>query len=228
MSLFSCPTHRWFLFALLLTASAFSETIVELSSEASRSAVNDLIRTTVAAEATGTTPGELSRDVNRLIANALKTAKAYPGVKTRSSGTTTYPIYSAQGGKIESWRMRSELTLEATDGAALSELLGELQASLIVSSLVMQPSPDTRKSAENAATTDALAAFKARAQLIADALGQHYTIKQIAVSSSGRAPPVTPMLRSAAVHSADTMSMPIEAGESRVTVSVAGQIAVGN
>ena len=209
--------------ALILGIPAFAAPmIVELSAEASRPAANDLVHVTVSAEATGTTPGELSRQVNSLIADALKTARAYPGVKTQSGGTSTYPIYS-KGGKIEAWRMRSELSLESGDSAALSELLGKLQTSLGVSNLVLQPSPATRKKAENEAMLDAITAFKDRARVIADALGKPYRIKQLSVNTSGRF--VQPVFRTAAkAMVADAAPMPMEAGESQVSASVSGQI----
>lgn len=211
------------LLTLLLAAPAFAApTLIELSAEASRPAVNDLLRATVSAEASGATPGDLAKQVNNLIANALKTTKAYPSVKTQSGGSNTYPIY-AKGGKIESWRMRSELSLESGDVAALSELLGKLQTSLQVSNLQLQPSPETRKKVENEAMLDALAAFKSRAKVLADALGQPYHIKQLSVNSTGMI--VQPMFRGAAkAMLSDAAPMPVEAGESQISATISGQI----
>ena len=212
------------LFSLLFTLPVFAATtVIELSSEASPPAGNDIARATVSAEATGATPGELSKQVNGLIAEALKTAKAVSGVKTQSGGTSTYPIYS-KGGKIESWRMRSDLSLESTNIAALSELLGKLQGSLLVSSVVLQPSPETRKKVENAAMLEALGAFKARAKVISEAMGKPYRIKQLTVNTSGRY--VEPMVVRAAAKSmmADAAPMPMEAGETQVSATVSGQI----
>ena len=208
----------------LSAASFAAPMIVELSAEASRPAVNDLVRATAFAEAAGTTPGDLSRQINQQIAEALKTAKAYPAIKTQSGGTSTYPIY-AKGGKIEAWRMRSELALESGDAASVSELLGKLQASLGVSNLQLQPSAETRKKVESEAMIDAIAAFKGRAKVIADALGMSYRIKQLSVSTSGRV--VQPMFRGAAKTMAmEAAPMPVEAGESQVSASVSGQIEV--
>lgn len=208
--------------SMATTLACAAPITVDLSAEASRPATNDLARATVAAEASGTTPGELARQVNGLIANALKTAKAYPAIKTQSSGSTSFPTY-AKGGKIESWRMRSELMLETPDSAALSELLGQLQNTLGVSSLVLQPSVETRRKAEEQATIDAIAAFKARAEVIAGALGKPYRIKQLNVSTSGHMAP--PMYKSAVrAMAAEAAPMPMEAGESQVTANVSGQI----
>lgn len=210
------------LLLLLATAVHAAPITVDLAVEASRPAPNDLMRATVAAEANGATPAALSKQVNGMIDEALKTAKTYPAVKTQSSGTSTYPVY-AKGGKIESWHMRSELSLESADAAALSELLGRLQASLGVSSLIALPSPETRKKAENEAMLEAIAAFKARAQAVADTLGHPYRIKQISINTSGRIP--QPVFRAMAKSmAAEAAPMPMEAGESQVSASVSGQI----
>lgn len=206
-----------------LAASAATGTSIELAADASRRAVNDLARATVFAEATGATPSELAKRVNGLVAEALKTARAYSSVRTQTGATHTDPLY-AKGGKIDGWRMRSELTLESPDTAALSELLGKLQASMGVANLSMLPAPDTRKKAEDEATIDAIAAFKARAKVIADALGKPYRIRHLAINSSGRQPPL-PMLRAAVMAAAaEAAPMPIEAGETLVTTHVSGQI----
>lgn len=196
--------------------------VVEISAEASRSAANDLVRATLSAEASGTTPGELARQINRQISEALKTAKTFPSVKTQTGTSASYPIY-AKGGKIEAWRMRSELALESSDTAALSELLGQLQLTLGVASLVVQPSAETHKKAEDLAMIDAIAAFKARAAVVADTLGKSYRIKQMSVNTGGRV--IQPVFRSSAKSlAAEAAAMPVEAGESQVTASIAGQI----
>ena len=102
---------------------------VDLSAEASRPAANDQIHAVLSAEASGVALGDLARQVNALIAEAVKVSRSYPAIKVQSGNTSTYPAYS-KSGKIESWRMRSELSLESGDTAAMSELLGKLQTSL--------------------------------------------------------------------------------------------------
>lgn len=195
---------------------------VELSAEASRPAANDQVHAVLSAEAAGVALGDLARQVNALIANAVKVSKSYPGIKVQSGNTSTYPAYS-KSGKIESWRMRSELSLESGDTAAMSELIGKLQASLGVSHLVMQPAPETRKKAEDGAMLDAIAAFKARAKVVADALGKSYQIKQLSVSTGGRMAEPRFHMAAKSVMS-EAAPMPIEAGESQVTANVSGQV----
>lgn len=218
---------RPLLAALLLLSVPFTQAaeppkpaVVELSAEASRTAVNDLARATVYAEATDTAPGDLARKVNSAMAQALATSRAFPEVKTQSGGSHTWPAYD-KAGRINGWHMRSELQLESRDMAALSELLGKLQASLAVSQIALMPAPETRKKAEDGAMLDAIAAFQARARLVAESLHKPWRLKELHINAGGSRPPFYPMARVAAM-AAD--AMPVEAGESQVTASVTGQI----
>ena len=195
-------------------------TVVEFSAEASRAAANDLARASAFVEASGPDAAELARRVNATIAAALETAKSHPTVRTRSGTTSTYPVYAKATSRIDAWRMRSEILLESRDVPALARLIGRLQASLGVSQILLLPSPETRRSAEQEATADAIAAFKARAGLIAASMGGTYRIVRVALSGGGR-PPAVPVLRSAA---AMGNGAPIEPGESTVTVVASGEI----
>ena len=70
---------------------------------------------------------------------------------------------------------------------------------------------------------DAIGAFKARAGVIAEAMGKTYRITQLSVNTSGRI--AQPMVRGALrAMAADAVPMPVEAGESQVTATVSGQI----
>lgn len=220
----SRPTSRlsFALLALGLAAAAQAGTTVDLSASASRSAPNDLVLASVFAEASGPTTADLAQKVNTQIAEGLRTAKAYKDVKVRSGGTHTYPVYG-KSGRIESWRMRSDIALEARDAGALSELLGKLQATMGVGGVQFMPTPETQKKAEDEATVDAIAAFKARAKLVGDTLGKSWRIKQLSVGSSGGRPPVYPRMKSALM-AAEAVPMPLEGGDSAVTVNISGQI----
>jgi predicted secreted protein len=199
---------------------------ISLSSEASHPAANDLMQATLFAEATGAALGDLSKRVNQTVADALKAARDYPAVKVKSGGTSTYPVY-AKKGRIESWSIRSDISLESGDTAALSELIGKLQASLAVSGLRLLPSPETRRKAEDAAILDAIALFKERAKLVADAQGKNYAIRELTVSTGRSSPPMrTIMAESASFVSASAAPMPVEAGESLISASISGKIEI--
>ena len=214
------------LLAMLASPCASAAKIVELGAEASRAAPNDLARATLFAEATGTAPAEAARKVNAMMVEAMALAKSTTRIKVQSGGTQTYPVY-AKGGKIESWRMRSDLVLESADTALLSELVGKLQGNLGVASIALMPAPETRRRAENDATLDAIAAFRARAKLVAEAFGKPYRIKQMNIGQQSYRPPA-PMMRAAPAAAMDMAPMPMEAGESAVSVTINGQIEIAD
>jgi predicted secreted protein len=217
-----CAACSLLVASLTFAASPWS---VNLSSEASRPAANDLMQATLSAEATGAKPGDVSRQVNQTIAEALALVKTYPEIKVQSGGTSTYPVYDAKGGRIESWRMRSHFLLESGDTPALSELLGKLQTSLAVSGLRLLPSPETKRKAEDAAILEAIRLFETRAKLLADAQGKKYSIRELSIHTGGLAPLLVSPPRSRAA-SAGAAPMPIESGESMVSVSVSGKIEI--
>ncbi|WP_341678319.1 SIMPL domain-containing protein [Niveibacterium sp. SC-1] len=202
-------------------------TTIELSAEANRSAPNDLARATVFLEGNDAKLPELSKRINQAMSSAIALAKPYTAVKTQSGGTNTWADYGRNGGKIEGWRMRSELVLETRDTAALSELIGKLQGSgLALGQIAFLPAPETRKKAEDDTVVDAIAAFRARADVAAGALGRKYRIRQLTVSTQGGTrPPMYRMAKPAVAMSSDAVPpSPIETGESQITVNVNGQI----
>lgn len=196
---------------------------IELSAEASRRAPNDLAIATAYYEAADGDPAALSRRVNSAIAAALELSKSYSGVQASSAGVSTWPVHTKDGQTIEAWRMRSTIRLESRDIPALSELLGKLQETLAVSSLAMQPAPETRNSTADLAALDAIRAFEARARTIAEAFGKQYRIRSISVNYGGLPPPIMPMMRAGAF-AAEAVSAPLEGGESDVVVGVSGTI----
>lgn len=207
---------------LCLAAGAQAGPTVDLSASASRPAPNDLVQATVFAEASGASTGELAQKVNALIAEGLRTAKGYKEVKAKSGGTYTYPVYG-KNGRIDSWRMRSDIALEAREAGALSELLGKLQATLGVGGVQFMPAPETQKKVEDEAIVDALAAFNARAKLVGDTLGKPWRVKQLSIGTSGGRPPIYPRMK-AALMAAEAAPMPLEGGDSNVSVNISGQI----
>ncbi|HSD36937.1 MAG TPA: SIMPL domain-containing protein [Rhodocyclaceae bacterium] len=202
---------------------------LELSADASRSLPNDLARAQAYVEQTDATPVELAKHVNQRISEALALIKTYPAVKVRTSNTQTWPVYASNvasrttTGRIESWRMRSGLSLESRDIAALSELLGKLQSLTAVDQVSVGFAPETRAKAADEAMVDALKAFQARAALAAQALGKRWRVKNINVSQ-GAVP--QPYLRTAKAGMAmsDAAPAPIEAGEGQITVTVNGSV----
>ncbi|MFN4148360.1 MAG: SIMPL domain-containing protein [Rhodocyclaceae bacterium] len=202
-----------------------SGTLIDFRVEVQRPVANDLGRASAYVELTGSDPAEVARKVKAVIAEGLATAKAQAAVTVKSGGTHTWPVYGKTGRIIEGWRMRSELLLESRDAAVLSGIVGQLQGKgLAIGGIHFSPAPETRRQAEDDATIEAIEAFHAKAARIAASLKKPYKIRQMSVNAGGHFPPLYPLARGAAAMSVEAAPMPVEAGESNITVNVGGQI----
>lgn len=222
-----------FLFVLLVApawaadkppAERPSGTLIDFRVEVQRQIANDLGHASAFTEVTSADPAEVARKVKTAIAEGIILAKAQQGVTVKSGNTHTWPIYGKGGRNIEGWRMRSELLLESRDAGALSAALGKLQSILAVGNLQFAPAPETRRQAEDDATIEAIANFNAKAARIAASLKKPYRIRQMSVAGAGNSVRPYMLARDAMKMSAEAAPMPIEAGESSVTVSINGQI----
>ncbi|MCB1959349.1 MAG: SIMPL domain-containing protein [Rhodocyclaceae bacterium] len=208
-----------------LTTSAADSALptVELSAEGHALAANDLATAEAYVEHTGAEPAAVARQVNATIATALKTAESHPSVRVKTAGTSTWPVYASNSRTISAWRMRSSLRLESRDLAALSTLAGELQQTLAIANLHLQPAPESLSKASDMATVEAIDAFGQRARLVAGTLGKQYRIKHLSISAQGRPAPLY-RARAMASDMAAAAPAPIEAGDSSVVIQVHGSI----
>lgn len=221
------PSTALFLFAMALPwpaaiagdASAAGGTRVDFRVEVQRKVPNDLGRAVLYVELAGADAAELARRVKERLAEALATAKALRGIAVKSGGTNTWPVYAKGGGAIESWRMRSELVLESADATALSDAVGRLQKTMAVARIGFQPAPETRRAAEDEAEIEAIRRFRDKAGRVAAAFKQDYRIRRMNLGAAGGVMPMQ-ALRATAGDAA----MPLEAGDTTLSVSVDGEI----
>lgn len=196
---------------------------VEFSAEAQQSAANDLILAVLYVERSGSDSATLAAEINRSLAAALETAATHGSVKTRSGAMSSAPIYAKEGGvRIEGWRMRAEIQLESRDLNAVSALIGKLQTRLALDRVTLQPAPETRRQASDAATVAAIHRFEQRAGLIAGALGKSYRIQHLSLVDNAAQPLRSP--RMLAAPAAMGGAIPLEGGESLIEVTAQGRI----
>ena len=154
---------------------------------ASRDVNNDTLVAVMYHERSGQKPASMADEVNRTIAWAVDLAGKTSGIKVQTLQYRQEPIYRNQS--ISGWKVRQSIRLESEDVAALSELVGELQSRLSVSSLRYTISAEVRRKVEDELITQALDRFKRRGKLIAGELGRPgYRIVKIDVSTSGGSP----------------------------------------
>lgn len=191
--------------------------LVTLQADAMREVPNNQFGAVLAAEAEGTDTAQLADSVNREMQKALAVAKTYRSVIARSGSYQTLPVYDK--GRILRWRVRQELRLESTDIAAAVELVGKLQASLVVSGMSLSVSPEVRRQTENALHAEAIAAFEERARLVRDAMkAKGYRVRDLQFSSGESPRPMFAAARQSVAQPA------IEPGTTRILITVSGTI----
>ena len=224
---------KWMLLALALAGSALAAdpapryNTVELQAEAQRELANDTLSASLYVELNDANPAALAAAVNKAANEALRVAREYPAVRVRSGNNQTYPVY-AKGNVLQGWRARAEIRLESKDFEAASRLIGKLQAGMQLANTAFSVSPEARRQAENELIAEAIAAFKARADIVRGALGgRSYKIQRLNVSAGYSAPPPRFAVARAMAAAAPEVPAPnFEGGISMVTVTVGGAIEV--
>lgn len=189
--------------------------------ERSRPVENDRMQAVLSITAEDDNAARLADQINRGMDTALKTAKTRVKVEARTGDYRTYPVYNKE--KIQRWRATQELWLEGSDFAELGSLIGQLQERMQVTSISFSVSPARRAAVEDELITQALDAFKQRAELVRKQLAaKGYRIVDVSLNSGGGQP--VPMMRGLAMEAASVAPPALEAGTSTVTVSVGGTI----
>jgi predicted secreted protein len=193
--------------------------------ESTRDVENDWITAVVSVTAEDANPAALAARINQDMAWALEQARAESKVKAKSGGYSTYPVHD-DAGRIRRWSASQQLVLEGSDSAAMTALVGKLQARLQLQSFQFSVSEERRRKVQEELVTEALAAFRARAALVAKGLGASgFSLDDVSVETGSPGFPA-PMMRAEMAMAKSDMGAPpaVEAGTSRVVVSVQGSV----
>ena len=190
--------------------------------ERNRPVDNDRMQAVLGITAEDDNAARLADQINRTMDWAVKTAKVGAKIEIRTGSYRTYPVYNKE--KIQRWRATQELLLEGSDFVELSSLIGQLQERLQVSAVNFSVSPARRAAVEDELITQALDAFKQRADLVRKQLkATGYRIVDISINTGG-GQPVPVMMRAAAMQSKSVATPALEAGTSTLSVNVGGLI----
>lgn len=199
---------------------------VGLQAEVQREVQNDLLNATLYVELNDADPAALADALNKRINEAMRIAKDAKGVRARSGNNRTIPVY-VQGNGLEGWRGRAEIRVESRDFDAASRLIGRLQGSLQLAGMSFSLSPEARRAAENELIAEAIAAFKARAEIIRSALGgRGYKLVRLNVGNVQHMPVPRLAMARAAPASQGVTAPALEAGVSQVRVTADGTIEI--
>jgi predicted secreted protein len=219
--------------AALSSAPAMAEDVhynqISVRAEVDQEVARDLMNVTLYTEAQDTDPAKLAAGVTETVNKALAQARQVKGVTIRQGNRSSYPVYDDKGQKITGWRERAELHLESADFAALSKLTGEMLGDMKMGGMDFSIAKPTRKASEDALLKEALTAFRARAQLLTDALGgTGYKVINLNFNTSGYPQPYmrAQVMMMKAERSDAAPTPDVEAGTSQVTVTADGVIEV--
>lgn len=221
--------------AALANVPAFADDVhynqVSVRAEVNQEVQRDLMTVTVYTESQNADPAKLAAGITETVNKALGDARQVKEVTIRQGSRNSYPIYDDKGQKITGWRERAELRLESSDFAALSKLTGDLlSGDMKMGGMDFSISDPARKASEDTLLKTAVTAFKARAQLVTEALGgSSYKLVNLNLNTSGypqpyMRPPAMMMMKADRADAAPTPQ--VEAGTTQVSVTADGLIEV--
>lgn len=218
--------------AFLLTAmmgGAHAETTgydqLTFQTEVKEEVQNDEVRASLYKKAQATDSKTLATTLNTTINNAMRIAKRYPSVTVSTGQQTTYPRYD-KNDKIIGWTGQANIDLKSTDFAATSQLIADLQETLVMDNLTFGVS-DTKKNAlEQKLMTDASRAFQQQAKNLTRAWdARSYRVVNVNLNTGNNYP--RPMYSAMAMKSESADAVPrqnFESGNSTISVTANGTI----
>lgn len=201
---------------------------VSFQAEASEVMANDELRATFYVETQKDSAQALSAEINRVTQQALRLGKGATAVKLNSGNIQQWPIYDKKN-NVSAWRGRAEVQLRSTDMEAASGLMAKLQTLMQLQGLSFSVSDTRQDTVETALTAQAIAAFKAKAELVQRAWGaKRYQLVQLHLSQvGGQHPMPRPMAMMSMKAAQDESAMPapeFSGGESTLRVQASGTI----
>lgn len=202
--------------------------VLTLQASASSQVMQDNVTITLAAEITAPTQAEVASQLTERVNATLKQAGKPADIRVRNGSWRVWPN-TDRDGRITDWRGRAEVVLESREIAAAADLAMKLSEQMAIANISFDLSPEARAAEEARLLKEVAAAFSQRAQEAATAFGfEGYTIRKLDLGGSGLMPMPrgeAMMFRMAAA-SADAAPPQLEPGETTVSLSVQGEVAL--
>lgn len=208
------------------SAMADQQTIYDqysLQASAEGDVENDLMRVRMAVQHEDRDAAALADKVNTDMQWALEHLARFESIRYKTENYSTHPKYEQQ--RVVGWTSSQTVALDSSDFDAIKEAVQILQGRLQVRNMVFQPRDDTRRKTEDELINQALDNLKHRAGIVQQNMGASgYRIMHLNIDTGHRvarhARMEGTMMRSTAADAAPA----VEGGESKISVSVSGQI----
>jgi predicted secreted protein len=198
---------------------------VHIDAQVERNVENDQLEVSMQVEKQGNKPQDIASEINETMQWGLKLAKSNKDIEVSTRSYQTYPIYKNR--LIVGWRATQKLNLKSIKITELTDLVGDLQERLQVKQMNFSPTRQTRARIENELISEAMDAFKQRAEIVKGHMDEkNYRIVDLHVNT-GQSGPVMyqeAMMSRAMMSDAMEMAPAVEAGTSKVIVTVSGSI----
>lgn len=201
--------------------------VFSLSVEVSTEVDNDLMRANLVVQAENQDAAILSNQINQTMAWALKQLEDYPSLKLETRDYQTFPRYdNSKARQLVGWSANQILQIETDDFPAASKAIQTLQGRLQVQGMRLTAKQQTRQGAADLLITDALLAFKQRAELVQKNMGAStYRIVDVDIQTDNQFNPIMQRSEMSMRSNDASISAPsIEGGSSLVSVRLAGRI----
>ena len=187
---------------------------------------NDEVRASMYKKAQATDAKTLATTLNTSINNAMKIAKRYPSVTVSTGQQRTYPRYD-KNDRIIGWTGQASIDLKSTDFAATSQLIADLQETLVMENLNFGVSDAKKDALEQKLMTEASRAFQQQAKNMTrawDARGYRVVNVNLNTGNNYPQPIYRTMNMKAQAADASVPSQSFESGNSTITVTANGTI----
>lgn len=198
---------------------------INMDAHATEEVDNDVMRAALFVEMEDVDAAKLAEKVNQATNDALKIAKGFTGLRVRTSGYSTYPV--TDNSKIVRWRSRSEIAMEGEDFRRMTDAIGRLQAVMQLGAVSFSVSPAKRAKVEDGLMQSAIAEFLRKAESATKGFKRtRYSVLEATISAdSGNMPPPRSLVMMKST-SSEAPAPDVEAGSSRITVTVNGAIRI--
>lgn len=199
---------------------------LSFQTEVKEEIANDEVRASMYKKAQATDAKTLATTLNTSINKAMAIAKRYPTVTVSTGQQRTYPRYD-KNDKIIGWTGQANIDLKSTDFTATSQLIADLQATLVMDNLNFGVSDIKKDALEQKLMAEASRSFQQQAKNLTrawDARGYRVVTVNLNTGNNYPRPMYSSMnMRDASVESS-VPSQNFESGNSTISVTANGTI----